>query len=163
MSMGLANRMTMDVDVWREGSMFDVGALKRACAAVGVAYDPRGFDEPDSVYIQMIDPGIVQVGVFDETVTILKAGNLEIRRPPVENVVASKMTRGDARDYDDCAFLLRKCNIPLSRVEKAIDSIEDDMARETAMENMQVLKLCVDTAALAKKKVMGRSPSFAGN
>lgn len=143
MSLGQAERMTMDVDVWRKDSVYDLGDLKNACKAVGIVFNPTGFDEPDAVYLQMVEPGIVQLGVFDETSSLLKAGNLDIRRPPIENVIASKLVRGEARDFDDSVFLLKKCRVSLNEVETAVASIFNKQARENAIENIVMLRACL--------------------
>jgi len=141
MSLGQVNRMTMDIDVWREDSSYDLGALKQACALVGIAFDPKGYDDPDTVYIQIIDPGIVQLGVFEKTSLLFKTGNLEICRPPIANVIASKMVRGVALDFEDSSFLAKKCNVSIESIEKSIISMNDKVSSQNAMANLEVLKL----------------------
>lgn len=144
MSMGQPDRMTMDIDVWRRDSAFDLGMLKKACAAVGISFDPKGYDEPDSVYLQMVEPGIVQLGKFSDTSLLFKTGNLEIRHPPPENVIASKLVRGAAWDFDDCVFLVKKCKVSAAAILQAVKSIEDLMAQEAAIENITMLNTCID-------------------
>lgn len=141
MNLGLPDRMTMDVDVWKKDSTFDLGDLKRACERIGITFDPKGFDEPESVYIQMVEPGIVQLGTYTETEPVLRTGRLEIRRPPIANVIASKMVRGEARDFDDSAFLVAKCAVDWEQIESAVASIKNVTARECAMENLTLLRL----------------------
>jgi len=150
MSLGQNQRMTMDVDVWRKDSTYDLGSLRRACDAVGIVFDPKGYDEPEAVYLQMVDPGVVQLGVFDETMSIFKTGNLEIRRPPIENVIASKLVRGEGRDFDDCAFLMKKCQVSMKAIERAVASIEDNYSRENATDNLTMLEICFATPSPAR-------------
>lgn len=144
MSHGQAGRMTMEIDVWRRESAFDLGVLKRACAAVGISFDPKGFDDADSVYLQLVDPGIVQVGNFTDTSLIFKTGNLELRQPPTENVIASKMVRGEPQDFDDCMFLVKKCKVSIPTILEVVNSIEDLMVRENAAGNTEMLQKCSD-------------------
>lgn len=155
MSLGQSERMTMDVDVWRKDSSFDLGALKKACAKVGIEFDPKGYDEPESAYLQMVEPGIVQLGVFESTTSIFKAGNLEVCRPPIENIIASKLVRGDARDFDDCAFLFRKCRVPVVKIKAAIESMDDDYSRELALENLDMFQLCFESLKQGSAKAKG--------
>lgn len=154
MSMGQAARMTMDVDVWRKASKFDNADLRQACEKAGVDFDPQGYVTADKLYVQLVDPGIVQLGVFDETETICQYGNLTISRPPIENIIASKMVRGEGKDYDDSVFLMRRCRIDDDQVRQAIESIKDSFSRETAMENFE--SMCM---LLAYDQKNDRSPS----
>lgn len=160
MSLGLPERMTMDVDIWKKDSTFDLGDMKRACEKVGICFNPQGVEDPETIYIQMVEPGIVQLGKFKETETILRSGQLEVRRPPIENVIASKMVRGEARDYDDSAFLIRKCQIAWSRIETAIGSICDAQARETATENLTLLRCVLDMHQLEHSNAKSQRPRF---
>lgn len=153
MSMGQAARMTMDVDVWRKASKFDNADLRQACEKAGVDFDPQGYVTADKLYVQLVDPGIVQLGVFNKTETICQYGNLTISRPPIENIIASKMVRGEGKDYDDSVFLMRHCRIDDDQVRQAIESIKDSFSRETAMENFE--SMCMLLAYDQKKD---RSP-----
>jgi len=50
---GQPSRQTADIDLWQESSDYDAGDLARACEALGVALNPRGELEPDTIYIQI--------------------------------------------------------------------------------------------------------------
>ena len=151
MSLGQADRMTSDVDVWRNSSVFDLGVLKSACQSSGIDFNPTAYDEPENAYIQLIDPGIVQLGIFKETEVIFKTGNLELRRPPIENIIASKLVRGDAQDFDDCVFLMNKCKISIDKISDAIDSISDLFSKENAKENISLLITCSQSSIEIKR------------
>lgn len=155
MSFGQNNRMTMDVDVWRKNSSFDLGSLKKACEKIGIDFDPRGYDEPAGVYIQLIDPGVVQLGTFDESLSIFKTGNLEIKCPPIENLIASKMVRGEDRDYNDCMFLIKKFNVSFDALEKVARTIPDIEQCKSSLENIGLLRCYVqfESSKEDKKKV----------
>jgi hypothetical protein len=142
MSLGQPERMTMDVDVWKRSSDYDLKDLKQACKKIGLLFNPVDVDDPESAYLQLVEPGIVQLGRFDKTESVFKTGNLRISRPPAENIIASKLVRGEARDYDDCAYLIATTRTPLQKIRQAIDSIEDEFARESAQENLVVLESC---------------------
>ena len=82
-----------------------------------------------------------------DTTPLFKSGNLEIAHPPLANVIASKMVRGEPQDYEDCVFLMHKCRVNIPAVELAIASIEDEMALGMAMENLTLLTTCLDAAS----------------
>lgn len=142
-SLGQADRMTMDIDIWSPSSSFDLGVLRRACDASDIIFDPKEHDEPTKPYLQLIEPGIVQLGAFDKTLQLFTTGNLVVKRPPAENVIASKMVRGEAHDFDDAVFLMHKCRVDLEAISKAILSIESQGAREMAHENLSLLQVCI--------------------
>ena len=139
MSAGQAGRMTADIDVMRTGSVFDLNALKKACASIGIAFDPKGYDEPENAYLQLIDEGIVQIGKYKETTTLMTVGNLSVIRPPIENIIASKMVRGDDADFADAMFLIKKYSIAREDVKDVINTFKNKPAKETALENLDFL------------------------
>lgn len=147
MSLGQDDRMTADFDVWRPDSVFDLNSLKSACEAVGIVFNPQWHDEPDGIYLQMVDPGIVQIGKYSKKEVIFKSGNLEVVRPPLVNIIASKLVRGDERDIEDSVFLMTKFSISIDSVRLAIESIEVTYSKETALENLVLLKACFDSTS----------------
>lgn len=148
MSLGQPSRMTMDVDVWKRSSKYDQGVLKRACEKAGILFNPIEEDlDPDQVYLQLIEPGIVFLGQFDTTEPMFQSGNLSLSRPPLENIIASKMVRCDQRDLDDIVFLMAKCGVTTEQVRSAAETISDPMARDNALENMTYLE-CIQIAKM---------------
>ncbi len=99
------------------------------------------------------------MGAFDKTQSVLKTGNLEIKRPPIENLIASKMVRGEDRDYQDCIFLIKKCKLDQETIEQAISTIKDHESRENAKENFNSLKsyMSVDFSVAPKEKNQKKS------
>lgn len=148
MQMGQPSRMTVDVDVWRRTSEFQLNELKRACQEVGIVFNPKGEIEPDQMYIQLIEPGIVQAGKFDKTTEIFSAGNLTIDRPPLENIIASKLVRGDEQDYDDIVYLMTAGYVERAALANAMDSIEHTTARITAQENAVMIDVLMGSTGL---------------
>ncbi|MDZ4287292.1 MAG: hypothetical protein U0984_05010, partial [Prosthecobacter sp.] len=104
---GMSGRTSRDLDVWRPASDYDRAELRRAVEATGMLFDPKTSLEPGKPYLQIIDPGPTQVGIF-EPVLLDRIGRLEIYRPPIEHLIASKLARGDARDIEDVLFLAGK-------------------------------------------------------
>lgn len=137
MSMGQGGRETGDVDIWRQTSCFDPSDFRQACESAGVSFNPKGYVVPDSLYVQLVDPDIVHLGEFKDLTEVQRYGNLTVDRPPIENIIASKMVRGEGRDYDDSVFLMQRCRLDADRVRQAIESIDDFFSRESAMENFE--------------------------
>ncbi len=101
---GMEARSSRDLDLWRPMSDYDRQELRQAAEAVGVLFDPKSALEPDRAYLQVIEPGIVEIGDFTPE-PIDRIGRLHLFRPPIENLIASKLIRGDARDIADILFL----------------------------------------------------------
>ena len=144
MSLGQPGRMTLDVDVWKKTSRFDLGDLKCACEKAGIEFNPTA-DHPSRVYLQLVDPGVVQLGEFEALADVSRMGQLTIQRPPLENIIASKLVRGDARDYDDIVFLIARCGVTRTPIDQAVATIRDPISRETAQENLVMLEVALNT------------------
>lgn len=140
---GQPSRMTEDVDVWSPSSVMDYADMKEACEKAGVLFDPK--DACDGAYLQLVQPGIVQIGNYrkDGEIRISVYGNLEVAHPPVENVVASKLLRAEERDIQDVMFLMKKFAVRKEDVERAIDSFPEHRA-ETARENLVYLDIAME-------------------
>lgn len=110
-----------------------------------MAFDPKTTLDPDKPYVQLVEPGPTQLGTF-EPVLIEKIGRLMIYRPPIENLVASKLVRGDARDVEDVIFLASKHQTTLAAVRRVAETFVDP-GRRQALENLVYLKI-VDTTSV---------------
>jgi len=135
---GQPSRMTEDIDVWRPSSILDDGDMRQACERAGVLYDPKGDIPEDKPYLQMIMPGIVQLGDYKTELKIYNFGNLEVLHPPVENIIASKLLRAELRDIEDCIFLRSKFSVEREKIENVIKSFHG-IKSEMAMENLVYL------------------------
>ena len=93
--------------------------------------------DPDRPYLQLIEPGLTQLGTF-EPVLIERMGRLHILRPPVENLIAAKLIRSDPKDLGDIRFLLSRHRPDLQRVRSIIAEF-NSQARERATENLVYL------------------------
>ena len=136
---GQPGRTSGDLDVWKPKSRYQFQALKRAVEQAGLAFDPKSTLEPDQPYLQFIEPGIAELGSFDEAETLEQFQALRLERPPIANVVAAKLIRCDPRDLEDIAFLMARYRPASEDIAKAIQSMPK-AAREQAAENMVYLR-----------------------
>jgi hypothetical protein len=136
---GMEARTSRDLDVWRPLSDYDRTELKQAAETVGLLFDPKTSLEPDRPYLQIVDKGVVEIGDF-VPVPIDRMGRLHLTRPPIENLIASKLIRGDARDIADILFLRHLHHPDLERVKGVIASFSSQH-RQQAEENLIYLEL----------------------
>ena len=144
---GQPARTSMDLDVWKPQSHYQYQELKKAVEAAGLLFDPKTTLEPDTPYLQLLEPGIVQTGNFDHTETIEQFGALRLERPPMANLIAAKLVRADPKDLEDIAFLLSRYQPARQEVEQAIQTMPSP-ARQTATENLVYLDVMGATPTL---------------
>lgn len=138
---GQAGRMTEDVDIWSPQSKVDLADITQACEKAGIHFDPKEYDAPrDGLYLQMVTPGVVNVGKWKTEQAMFTAGNLEVVHPPAENVIASKLVRAEPFDLDDIVYLMSRLSVSMDRVRSAVATMPES-ARERAEENMVYLEL----------------------
>ena len=89
--------------------------------------------------MQLVEAGPTHVGTF-EPVLIERLGRLEIYRPPIEHLIASKLIRGDSRDIEDVIFLAGKYQLDLAAVRKVVDTFGNP-GRRQALENLVFLEI----------------------
>ena len=75
-----------------------------------------------------------------EPVLVERLGRLHLFRPPIENLIAAKLIRGDAKDLGDIRFLLNAHRPGLDSIRGIIASLEP-AARERALENFVYLDI----------------------
>lgn len=137
---GMESRVSRDLDVWLPMSDYDRRELQQAVEAVGLLYNPKSALEPDRPYLQIIEPGVVEIGEFTP-LRLERIGRLHLLRPPVENLIASKLIRGDARDVADILFLQNQYRPDAGRI-RAIVSEFSPFNRQRAEENLVYVNLC---------------------
>lgn len=111
--LGQPDRQTGDIDVWRPASHLIDTDLRRMAAASGIAYDPKDH-EPEGAYIQIINPGIVNLPVVrdgawatgDDSRLLWQGKNLTVICPPPPIIAASKLVRASEVDIDDVIYLI---------------------------------------------------------
>ncbi len=136
---GMDGRTSIDLDVWMPNSRFDELELKQAVLAAGLLYDPKTEEEPEKTYLQIVEPGIVQIGKF-ESVFVKRMGRLLIKRPPYENIIASKLTRANLKDIQDIHFLMQTYRPTRDSIVEVIQSLPDS-EREVASANLIYLDI----------------------
>ena len=131
---GMDGRTSADLDIWKPASDYDRIELKTAAGKIGLLFDPKQTLDPDRPYLQLVEPGLTQLGTF-EPVLIERMARLHLFRPPVENLIASKLIRADPKDLGDIRFLLSRHRPDLTRIRAVIAEF-NPQARERATENL---------------------------
>ncbi len=134
-------RTSIDLDVWNKGSAFFYSDLKQASEKAGLLFDPKGEMEPDKPYIQIVQPGVVQVGDYHETEVVFRETGLTVVRPPIENIIASKLVRASAKDLEDIAYLRQYFAVPNEKIKEIISKFPRGTTREQALENSVYLEV----------------------
>ena len=136
---GMEGRTSADLDIWKPASDFDRQELKLAAEKAGLLFDPKHTLEPNRPYLQLIEPGLTQLGLF-EPVFIDRIGRLQLYRPPVENLIAAKLLRAEPKDLSDIRFLLSRYRPELKAIRGIIDGFKES-GRERARENLVYLEV----------------------
>lgn len=136
---GMEGRASGDLDIWKPASDYDRVELKAAAEKAGLIFDPKAALEPNTPYLQLVEPGLTQLGPF-EPVPLERLGRLHLYRPPVENLVASKLIRAEPKDLGDIRFLVSRHRPDLRRVRQIVAGF-DSQARKRASENLAYLEV----------------------
>jgi hypothetical protein len=134
---GMEGRTSADLDVWKPASDYDRFELKAAAEKAGLLFDPKTTLDPDTPYLQLVEPGLTQLGDF-APVLMERLGRLHLYRPPAENLIAAKLIRAEPRDLGDIRFLVSHHRPALQRVRQIVAGFEP-LARERATENLVYL------------------------
>ncbi|HWX18518.1 MAG TPA: hypothetical protein VN578_01305 [Candidatus Binatia bacterium] len=135
---GQPGRTSIDLDVWKPKSHYQLKALKRAVEEAGLLFDPKFTLEPDTPYLQLVEPGLVQTGNFGKTEVLERFNALRLERPPIANLVAAKLVRAEPKDLEDIAFLLATFQPSRTDIERAIKTMPPK-PRKQAAENLVYL------------------------
>jgi hypothetical protein len=134
---GMEGRTSQDLDIWKPASDYDRLELKAAAEQAGLLFDPKTSLEPDTPYLQLVEPGLTQLGPF-EPILVERLGRLHLYRPPAENLVAAKLIRAEPKDLGDIRFLVSRHRPDLRKVREIIAGFEP-RARQAATENLVYL------------------------
>ncbi len=134
---GMEGRSTADLDIWKPASDYDRLELSAAAGKSGLLFDPKQTLDPDRPYLQLVEPGLTQLGAF-EPVLIERFSRLHLFRPPIENLIAAKLIRAEPKDLGDIRFLVSRHRPDLSRVRRIIADFNPP-GREYATENLVYL------------------------
>ena len=131
---GMDGRTSAHLDIWKPASDYDRLELKAAAEKAGLLFDPKQTLDPDRPHLQLIEPGLTQLGAFDP-VLIERMGRLHLFRPPIENLIAAKLIRAEPKDLGDIRFLDSRHRPDLQRVRRIIAEFPPP-ARDCATENL---------------------------
>jgi hypothetical protein len=134
---GMDGRTSAALDIWKPASDYDRAELKLAAEKAGLLFDPKQTLEPNRPYLQLVEPGLTQLGAF-EPVLIERIGRLQLFRPPIENLIAAKLLRAEPKDLGDIRFLMSRHRPETARIRKIICEFSG-AARERATENLVYL------------------------
>ena len=123
-----------DLDIWKPASDYDRRELARAAEAAGLLFDPKTDLLPDRPYLQLIDPIPAELGAF-EPVFFERIGRLRLYRPPIENLIVSKLIRCEPRVLSDIRFLISHYHPDEGTVRSLIAGLSP-RNREQASENL---------------------------
>jgi len=135
---GQPERTSIDLDVWKPKSRYQLQALKKAVEEAGLLFDPKSALEPDTPYLQLVEPGVAEIGEFEKPEVLEQFQALTLERPPIANLVAAKLIRAEEKDLQDIVFLIQKYRPSEEDIKNAIHSMPRE-AREKARENMVYL------------------------
>lgn len=144
---GQPGRTSIDLDVWKPTSNYQYSALKTAVESAGLLFNPKMALEPETPYIQIVEPGLTQLGKFEATEPLEQFGALTVDRPPIANIIAAKMVRAEPKDLSDIAYLLATFRPDKAAIETAIKTMPRE-AREKATENLVYLSV-LDAPAIS--------------
>jgi len=136
---GMEGRTSAGLDIWKPASDYDRRELKAAAEKAGLLFDPKSTLDPDRPYLQLVEPGLTQLGKF-KSVLIDRIGRLHIYRPPVENLIAAKLIRAEAKDIGDIRFLISRHRPDLKKVRRIVAGFKLQ-ARQRATENLVYLEV----------------------
>lgn len=139
---GMDGRTSVDLDVWKPSSDYDRSELRQATEAAGLLFDPKSELEPEKPYLQIVEPGLTQLGAF-EPVFVDRFGRLEIYRPPIENIIAAKLIRAELKDISDIRFLISLHRPEVARIRELVATFPTE-ARVKATENLVYLDVFTD-------------------
>ena len=135
---GQPGRTSIDLDVWKPTSRYEFPALKKAVEEAGLLFDPKSTLEPDTPYLQVVEPGVAEMGRFETTEAVEQFGALRLERPPAANLIAAKLLRAEPRDLEDIAFLMARYRPARQDIEQAVNTMPR-RPREKATENLVYL------------------------
>lgn len=147
-------RMTEDMDIWKEGS--DVNeTLKEVVDLANMGYNPR--ESVNGGYVQVVEEGIAVLGDFkeEELVSIKNSGDtgLVLKHPPIANLIISKLVRLSEKEAKDMKFLMDiypKSKRSLEKEIYARTQTLDPIVKEQIIENWNYAKFMLGRGEVAR-------------
>ena len=136
---GMEGRTSAALDVWQPESDYDRAELRVAAEQTGLLFDPKTTLEPARPYLQIVEPGLTQLGSFTP-VLMDRFGRLEVFRPPIENLIAAKLIRAEPKDISDIRFLIAQHRPDAARIREIVAALPAE-SRARAQENLVYLEV----------------------
>ncbi len=155
--MGSPGRQTEDIDVWRRASRLTDPVSARAAIAAGVGYDPKE-DEPEGVYLQIINPGIIKLPTQtaekwpdgSETIVLWEGQHLQVVSPSAQILAAAKIIRATEVDLADIAYLIASSRIGPEEIREALQHFPDPQDRADGTENIELVNVFIQRTARSR-------------
>ena len=150
--LGQPARQTGDVDIWRPGSKLLDAELREIAAAAGLAYNPTDY-EPEGAYLQIINPGIVNLPEVDGDVWVTReqsrilwqGQNITVVCPPPPIIAAAKLVRATDVDLDDVVYLIGAVGVTKRQITTALTKFPEP-DRQFAKENIRLVEEMLNQA-----------------
>jgi hypothetical protein len=139
--LGQPDRLSADIDVWRQRSIYDETELRKACVELNLLFDPRQEIDPSAAYMQIVRPGIVDLPASFDVEIVGQYGNLTVTMPDPRLLSAAKLARGEARDIEDVAWWIKERALSLDDIRAAIGTLRNPSQREAAGDNVFLVEL----------------------
>lgn len=138
LALGLEGRVTADVDVL-PSSRFRDAALRSACEAAGVLFDPPGgkdFAEADFLEVVPEETLVLPAPTPDRPYnTVFRGRRLTVRTPPAADLVISKLKRLDPEDLTDIAFLVQRFGVTEADLREAFSRLPQRFREDPVIED----------------------------
>lgn len=125
LALGLEGRVTMDIDVL-PASRFVERDLRRACAEVGIGFNPTDKETAEQDYLEVVpeETLILPAPAADRPYsTVYRGRRLTVTTPPAGDLLVGKLKRLDPEDLADVTFLIRRFSLTQADVEEAFSRL----------------------------------------
>src|SRR5205085_9802860 len=117
-----------------------------ACQDSGLLFDLKGELDPDAVYVQIVQPGIVKLPAEFKLEIVGRYGALTVAMPEPALLSAAKLVRGDPRDVEDGAWWIKERALDGEAIRAAVSWLAQASQREAAGENVILIELVATKA-----------------
>lgn len=161
---GQPDRTTSVIGIWKRRTQGSMPALQDACAKAGILFAPPDASDEAGSRPRILDGDSLQIGEYPEerAISIFTSGNLTVVRPPVENLVAAGLCRGEPEDINDIAWLHAQFGVDTLALRKAVDSFDASTEstrrmRESALKHLPLLEV-FSSSPVSARSGAGKQP-----
>jgi len=139
-------------DIWRPGSKLLDAELRQIATVAGLAYNPT-HREPEGAYLQIVNPGIVNLPEVDDDVwanreksrVLWQGQNITVVCPPPPIIAAAKLVRATDVDLDDVVYLISAVGVSKRQIITALAKFPEP-DRQFAKENISLVETMLNQA-----------------